>query len=152
MRPLMARFYQRYTDWSLEVSAYLAAVLVASRKLIRKHLSKQFYDEYSDLYWDYPDELEGNLQNAKILFPDANFVLPRVTIKSKAPLSLSRIDDDSDNDEDDGDSGNDSHVNADADEAPPSKKPRLSTTKPLWRASPRAPLLNKQYIRLFILF
>ncbi|KAJ7016343.1 hypothetical protein C8F04DRAFT_1202458 [Mycena alexandri] len=61
MRPLMARFHQRYTDWSLEVSAYLAAISVASRKLIRKHLGKQFYDEYSELCWDYPDELEGNL-------------------------------------------------------------------------------------------
>ncbi|KAJ7024721.1 hypothetical protein C8F04DRAFT_1269982 [Mycena alexandri] len=84
MRPLMAQFYKKHSNWSLEVAAYLAAVSVASRKLVRKHLGKQHIDEYSDLYWDYPDELEGNLWQR-------------------------------------------GHDNTD--EAPPTKKPRLSTTK-----------------------
>ncbi|KAJ7018044.1 hypothetical protein C8F04DRAFT_1278406 [Mycena alexandri] len=80
MRPLMAQFYKKHSHWSLEVAAYLAAV----------------FDSFSELYWDYPDELEGNLLDAKIPFPDDSFVLPRFAIKSKAPLSLSRIHDDSD--------------------------------------------------------
>ncbi|KAJ7027663.1 hypothetical protein C8F04DRAFT_1266760 [Mycena alexandri] len=129
MWPLMAQFYKKHSNWSLEVAAYLAAVSVASRKLVRKHLGKQHIDEYSDLYWDYPDELEGNLQDAKIPFPDDSFVLPRITIKSKAPLSLSRIDDDSDNADDDNGGNSGSEDNDNADEAPPTKKPRLSTTK-----------------------
>ncbi|KAJ7023129.1 hypothetical protein C8F04DRAFT_1193693, partial [Mycena alexandri] len=138
MRPLMlmssprsqAQFYKKHSNWSLEVAAYLAAVSIASRKLVRKHLGKQHIDEYSDLYWDYPDELEGNLLDAKIPFPDDSFVLPRFAIKTKAPLSLSRIHDDSD-DAGDGDGGNgdDSDNDDDADEAPPAKKSRISPTK-----------------------
>ncbi|KAJ7021527.1 hypothetical protein C8F04DRAFT_1195434, partial [Mycena alexandri] len=108
MRPLMAQFYKKHSHWSLEVAAYLAARIVLGLS----------------------DELEGNLLDAKIPFPDDSFVLPRFAIKSKAPLSLSRIHDDSD-DAGDGDGGNgdDSDNDDDADEAPPTKKSRISPTK-----------------------
>ncbi|KAJ7033534.1 hypothetical protein C8F04DRAFT_1183981 [Mycena alexandri] len=99
--------------------------VIASRQLIRLHLGKQNLRDYQDLLWDYPKDLEQKLKDADISLPDSDFVLPCFTLKTKAPLSLARIDD-----EDDDNSGSsDSDDNVNADEAPPAKKPRLSTTK-----------------------
>ncbi|KAJ7711202.1 hypothetical protein B0H16DRAFT_1745327 [Mycena metata] len=113
--PLLIEFYARFTaDWAPDIAAYVAAVTVACRQLIRKHLKPRLAD-FQDMLWDYPDELQEILDKAGVKSPTTDFELPRVRIQTRTPLSLSKVDNDGSEDE------------------PISKKPRMD--KPPGRAA-----------------
>ncbi|KAJ7022197.1 hypothetical protein C8F04DRAFT_1194764 [Mycena alexandri] len=58
MRPLLAEFHKKFTNWPADVAAYVAAISIASRQLIRLHLGKPSFPAYQDLFWNYPKDLE----------------------------------------------------------------------------------------------
>ncbi|KAJ7735369.1 hypothetical protein B0H16DRAFT_1731406 [Mycena metata] len=92
LRPLLADFYTRFPEeWALDVVAYVAAVSIACRLLLRKHLKPRIAD-FQDMLWDYPDNLQELLDSAGLDLPTSDFKMPQVKLKTHTLLSLSKID------------------------------------------------------------
>ncbi|KAJ7728923.1 hypothetical protein B0H16DRAFT_1697349 [Mycena metata] len=68
------------------------------RLLLRKHLKPRMAD-FQDMLWDYPDNLQELLDAAGIDLPTSDFRMPQVKLKTRTPLSLSKIDLDSESEE-----------------------------------------------------
>ncbi|KAJ7701011.1 hypothetical protein B0H16DRAFT_1834259 [Mycena metata] len=99
LRPLLAEFFKRFPEeWALDVVAYLSAVSIACRLLLRKHLKSRMAD-FQDMLWDYPDNLQELLDAAGIDLPTSDFQMPQVKLKTRTPLSLSKIDLDSESED-----------------------------------------------------
>ncbi|KAJ7734483.1 hypothetical protein B0H16DRAFT_1767412 [Mycena metata] len=99
LRPLLAEFFKRFPEeWALDVVAYLSAVSIACRLLLRKHLKSRMAD-FQDMLWDYPDNLQELLDAAGIDLPTSDFQMPQVKLKTRTPLSLSKIELDSESED-----------------------------------------------------
>ncbi|KAJ7702516.1 hypothetical protein B0H16DRAFT_1902474 [Mycena metata] len=99
LRPLLADFYTRFPEeWSLDVVAYVAAVSIACRLLLRKHLKPRMAD-FQPMLWDYPDNLQELLDAAGLDLPTSDFQMPQVKLKTRTPLSLSKVDLDSESED-----------------------------------------------------
>lgn len=66
--PSQAEFHKKFTNWPADVAAYVAAISIASRQLIRLHLGKPSFPDYQDLFWNYPKDLEKLLVRPLLLF------------------------------------------------------------------------------------